>query len=321
MDAHAHGHGQADGDGRSYGRHGHGAVEGHTAQAAHPYGIEWAEQAEHLARGAHADAGWAAARARELLAPEDRVAVDIGSGGGAMTLALASALRAGQVVAVDVSAELLAEVTKRASAALSGSPVRVEATVADLADGVGPLREVLDGPADLVWASACVHHLGDQQAAVDGLAALLAPGGRLALAEGGLRAQHLPWDLGVGEPGLEARLALAMDRWFRGMRESLPGTARMPYGWTEALTRAGLGGVGTRSTLIERSAPLGGEARREIAGRLAHHVERLRPSGLVEPDDLAVWDILLDESDSAWIGHRSDVFHLEVRSVHVGVRR
>lgn len=54
------------------------------------------------------------------------------------------------------------------------------------------------------------------------LAGLLAPGGRPALAEGGLASRHLPWDLGFGEPGHELRLQLAEDRWFAVMRISLP---------------------------------------------------------------------------------------------------
>ena len=140
----------------------------------------------------------------------------------------------GLVVAADGNAEVLAEAGRR----LAGVPARVELVVADLGDGVEPLRA--HGPADLVWASASVHHVGDQQAAVAALASLLGPGGRLALAEGGLPTRRLPWDVGVGEPGLEVRLEAAQDRWFARMRAALPGSVPMPYGWTEALRRAGL---------------------------------------------------------------------------------
>jgi SAM-dependent methyltransferase len=237
-----------------------------------------------------------------------------------MTLALATTLREGRVVAVDVEQALLTAAIELVKAARPDSRVVVETAVADLADGGEPLRAVLGGPADLIWAAASVHHLGDQQAAVSLLADLLGPGGRLALAEGGLPARHLPWDVGVGEPGLEVRLDLAQDRWFAGMRTSLPGSVRMPYGWTEALRRAGLVEVGTRTTVLESTVPLDAYELQRVIDGLAHRVDRLRPSGLLEPDDLAAWDTVLDPNGPAWLGHRTDLYRLSARSVHLGLR-
>jgi SAM-dependent methyltransferase len=286
-----------------------------------PYTIEWATESSHLARRARDDAAWYAAQAEALVKPTDRLVVDFGSGGGGMTLALATTLSEGRVVAVDVEPELLAAVTGLVSAARPDDRVRVDTTVADLAAGADPLRAALGGPADLIWAAASVHHLGDQQAAVSLLAGLLGPGGRLALAEGGLPARHLPWDVGLGEPGLEVRLDLAQDRWFAAMRAGLPGSVRMPYGWTEALRRAGLVDVTTRSTILESPAPLSPEQVRRVVDGLAHRVDRLRPSGLLDPDDLATWDALLDPDSPHWLGNRTDLYQLSARSVHVGVRR
>ena len=155
---------------------------------------------------------------------------------------------------------------------------------------------------------------------MDALAGLLAEGGRLALAEGGFRSSCLPWDVGVGEPGLEQRLHAAADRWFLEMRQRLPGSVRMPYGWPEALRRAGLVGVATRSTLQEQGPPLPRPERAQVIDRLRHWVDRLEPTGLLSADDLAAWRRLFDSTDPAWLGHREDIFHLQVRSVHVGFR-
>jgi SAM-dependent methyltransferase len=285
-----------------------------------PYAIEWAEESSHLSSTAHDDAAWYGAQAAALVRPTDRIVVDVGSGGGGMTLALAGVLAEGRVVAVDVEPALLAAATELVRIARPDSRVRVETAVADLADGGGPLRAALGGPADLIWASASVHHLGDQQAAVALLADLLAAGGRLALAEGGLPARHLPWDVGVGEPGLEVRLDLAQDRWFAAMRAGLPGTVRMPYGWTEALRRAGLVDVTTRSTVLESTVPLDPYERERVVEMLTHRVDRLRPSGLLAPEDLATWDALLDPDGPDWLGRRTDLFRLSARSVHIGVR-
>ena len=182
------------------------------------------------------------------------------------------------------------------------------------------MAAALGGPADLVWASASVHHAGDQQRAVDALAALLGPGGRLALAEGGLPTRCLPWGFGVGRPGLEERLDGAQGRWFAQMRERLPGSVRMPYGWTSALRRAGLAGVSTRSWLLEAPTPLSTSDRAHLVGELAFRIDRLRPTDLVERDDLLAWDRLLDEGDPAWLGARDDLYRLAARSVHIGVR-
>lgn len=285
-----------------------------------PYVVDWAEKASGLVAMARDDQQWYEQLAAALVRPADRVAVDIGCGGGGMTLALAAALGApGRVVAVDAEPEVLAAVRGRL-AERSRPLAGVTLVAADLAGGMEPVRAALPAPADLVWASAAVHHLGDQQAAVGTLAGMLGPGGRLALAEGGLPARHLPWDLGIGEPGLELRLDAANDRWFARMRAELPGSVPMPYGWTEALRRAGLTGVTTRTTLREQPAPLTEPDRRALADRFDRWVDRLRPTGLLDPADLAAWDRLLDPADPAWLGHRSDLFRLSARSVHLAVR-
>jgi SAM-dependent methyltransferase len=282
-----------------------------------PYIVDWSEWVTRLVESARQDREWYETLLPTLLRPDDRVAVDVGCGGGGMTLALATALgQDGRVVAVDTEPQLLSAV--RAEAA--SCPARVDLVEADLGDGVAPVREALAEPADLVWASASVHHVGDQQAAIDGLAGLLAPGGRLALAEGGLPTRCLPWDLGIGEPGLEQRLDAANDQWFARMRAELPGSTRMPYGWPEALRRAGLADMTTRTAMREWPAPLAETDRRRLADRFAQWVDRLRPTGLLDPPDLAAWDRLLDADDPAWLGRRTDLYRLTATSVHVGVR-
>lgn len=293
-----------------------------TREADH-YIVDWAEKAAGLVEVARHERAWYETMAPSLLRREDRVAVDVGCGGGGMTLALAAALgERGRVVAVDAEPELLAAVRAEVSAR-AGSGERlapVETAAADLGEGVEPVRAVLAGGADLVWASASVHHVGDQQAAVGSLVSLLGPRGQLALAEDGLPARHLPWDVGIGQPGLELRLDAANGRWFNRMREELPGSARMPYGWTEAMRRAGLDGVTTRSTLREWPAPMPEPERQRLADRFARWIDRLRPTGFLGADDLAAWDRLLDPDDPAWLGRRTDVFRLEARSVHLGTR-
>jgi SAM-dependent methyltransferase len=286
-----------------------------------PYTIDWSDAAARLAGSASDEQGWYAGLAAQLVRPDDRLALDVGCGGAGMTAALAALLPAdGLVVAADHEPAILDAARDRLA---SGPPLpaTVRFAVASLDDGVAGLRDAAGGPVDIVWASAAVHHAGDQQAAVDALAGLLAPGGRLALAEGGLRPSYLPWDLGVGEPGLELRLEAAQDRWFSRMRAQLPGSRPMPYGWTEALRRAGLSEVTTRTTVLERPVPLNESDRDRILHRIAHRVDWLRDTDLVDPADQATWDRLLDSGSEVWLGHRADLHAIEARSVHIGLRR
>jgi SAM-dependent methyltransferase len=294
--------------------------------------IDWAEEASRLRASAEGEAEWNRMVASSLLRPGDKVAVDVGCGGGGMAKALADALTAGgTVVGIDADPDVLEQARQYTAGA-----VRCELVSMD--HGAEPLRKAIGAPADLVWAAGSVHHAADQQAAVDALASLLAPGGRLALAESGLPARSLPWDLGVGEPGLEARLDLAQDRWFKMMRDSLSGSVRMPYGWTDALTRAGLVEVTTQSVLTESPAPLAPERLEQVISQFQLRVDRLDPSqashghghghghGLVvsgdleglSAEDLATWKQLLDPEDEHYLGRRTDLAVLAVRSIHLG---
>ncbi|WP_233605870.1 class I SAM-dependent methyltransferase [Micromonospora sp. Llam0] len=282
--------------------------------------VDWTELAPQLLDAARHDRAWYLTLARELVDPADRLAVDVGCGAGGMSLAIARMMTCGRVVAVDASPAVLDTARDHIRTAWSDPRVRVEPVLVDIPADTAALRETLGGPADLVWASAALHHVGDQQAAVTALASLLDPGGRLALAEGGLPEQHLPWDVGLGEPGLEGRLNAAQDRWFARMRAELPDSRRMPYGWPEALRLAGLSPVTTRTTLDERPPPLDNAARKAVLADLTRRVGWLRPTGLVATGDLDAWDRLLDRSGEHWLGHRNDLFRLSARSVHLGVR-
>jgi SAM-dependent methyltransferase len=277
--------------------------------------IDWSEAAARLATAAGTDAGWYASVATELVTADVRVAVDVGCGGAGMAAALAGAMTGGRVLAVDGDGDVLAAAEERLAGA---GPVAIEFVLDDLGGDLATTRAgIADGGADLVWAAESVHHAGDQQRAVDTLVGLLAPGGRLALAEGGLPVRRLPWDVGVGEPGLEFRLDVAQNEWFTRMRRRLPGVVPMPYGWPAALRRSGLTDVRTRSWLFEAPTPLAPADRDRVLHELGHRVERLRPTGLLG-DDLAAWERLLDEGDPAWLGHREDLQRLTARSIHIG---
>ncbi|TXS25033.1 helix-turn-helix domain-containing protein, partial [Streptomyces sp. gb1(2016)] len=67
------------------------------------------------------------------------------------------------------------------------------------------LDQLVETDADLVWASASLHHVDDPAAALTGVRAALRPGGLLAVAELDGLPRFLPDDAVAGRPGLEAR--------------------------------------------------------------------------------------------------------------------
>jgi SAM-dependent methyltransferase len=262
---------------------------------------------------AEALAGVAARLVADL--PDRPTIIDAGCGTGGMSAAFAAQLLArsgGTLILVDATEELLAEAEKVATT-VGGSAVRVESVIADAAGG--NLREVVP-PADLVWVSSMIHHLPDQQVGISGLAEGLRPGGLLAVAEGGLQTQCLPWELGVGEPALELRLLAARNEWFRELRAGMAGVVPMPYGWSTALSRAGLSGITSFSFLFDHPAP-GSEAVRSF---VVDHLAWL--AGVVAEwlgeKDLETVRRLLDPADPAYAGARDDVYILAARTVHCG---
>ncbi|MEV5986881.1 class I SAM-dependent methyltransferase [Streptomyces sp. NPDC052051] len=238
--------------------------------------------------------------------------VDTGSGPGVVSCLFAEAFPGARVVAADGSAPLLERA--RARATRLGLADRLTTITGELPD---VLRE-LESPADLLWASNSLHHLGDQRAALAEFATRLAPGGTLALLEGGLPGRFLPRDIGIGRPGLQARLDAVEADWFTRMREELPGSVAETEDWPALLTAAGLKPTGTRSFLLDLPAPLSVSARADVVASLTRTREALADD--LTDTDRATLDRLLDPEDEASVHHRPDVFFLKAYTVHTAVR-
>ncbi|MFF5764904.1 class I SAM-dependent methyltransferase [Streptomyces tanashiensis] len=295
--------------GHSHGEgHGHQQGHGHHHDGTH---LDWSELASLLERQAEiaSPAYGEAAAWLGTLAPVQGVRriLDVGSGPGVVTGLLAEAFPAAETVAVDGAPELLARARARAEA--RGLGARVSTLHAELPADIGTL-----GNADLVWAGNSLHHIGDQGAALAEFAGLLHPGGLMVLVEGGLPRRHLPQHIGIGRPGLEARLDAAHATWFGEMRAELPEAKDEPDDWRALLAGAGLTPAGTRTFLVDVPAPVA-PAVRELA--LAHY-GRLRDglAARLDADDKETLDRLLDPADPLSLHHRTDLFHLTAHTVH-----
>ncbi|MFD4628808.1 class I SAM-dependent methyltransferase [Streptomyces sp. NPDC058284] len=295
---HHHGHGQG---------HGHGHGHGHDGD------MDWAAMGEMLERYARVAAplygevtDWL-----KRWAPAPGVVADVGSGPGAISFLLAEAFPEARIVAADPEEPLLERARERAEReGLAGRFGTVRAALPDAVDDVPT--------ADLLWLCKSLHHVGDQGAALATLAGHLAPGGAIALLEGGLSARSLPRDIGFGRPGLQARLEAADEEWFTGMRAGLDGAKEATEDWPTLLADAGLRYEATRTFLLDLPAPLSQDARAHVVTELTRrremHADRLAP------DDLTTLDRLLDENDLESLHQRRDLFLLTAQTVHVAVR-
>ncbi|MFF2848928.1 class I SAM-dependent methyltransferase [Streptomyces sp. NPDC058001] len=243
--------------------------------------------------------------------PAPRRIVDVGSGPGVVTCLLAETFPGAEVVAVDAEEPLLERT--RARAARTGLGERVRTHRAELPSGL----DTLD-PADLLWVGKSLHHVGDQRAGLTALAGVLAPGGLLALLEGGLPARVLPRDIGIGRPGLQSRLDAAEDEAFTEMRAALPGAKDETEDWPALLSAAGLRPSGTRTFLLDLPAPLSGPAREHAVASFTRRREAL--ADRLAEDDRAVLDHLLDPTDPASLHHRPDAFLLAAQTFHTATK-
>ncbi|MFJ1803564.1 class I SAM-dependent methyltransferase [Streptomyces sp. NPDC088180] len=244
-------------------------------------------------------------------APAVRRVLDIGSGPGVVSCLLAEVFPEADVVAVDATPALLDRAKNRARRL--GVIDRFQTLEAELPGDFGRL-----GEADLIWAGNSLHHLGDQRAALAGFAGLLRPGGTVALVEGGLPTRRLPRDIGIGQPGLEARMGAAAATRFEHMRSELPGAKRETEDWSALFAAVGLVPQGTRSFLLDLPAPLSRPARDHVVASITREREVL--GGLLTAEDSAVLDRLLDPEDPEGLHHRPDVHLLTARTVHLGRR-
>jgi SAM-dependent methyltransferase len=207
-----------------------------------------------------------------------RRVLDLGSGPGVGTCALAERFGQATVVAVDSSEAMLARAAARARE--RGFAHRVETRYIDMTDGLGAL-----GRCDAVWASMSLHHVGDELTALGGMRELLGPDGLLVIIEraGPLRISFADDDPGVAETW--DRLDAAWSDWFDDMRAGLPG-ATTSDGYPAMLAAAKF------ELLVERKLELVIDTSQdsEVRRFAHHHLERTltQLSGYADAADLAV---------------------------------
>ncbi len=222
--------------------------------------------------------------------------VDLGAGSGTGTLSLARHLPQAEITAVDLDEEMLAHLRDRAQQA--GVADRVRTVPADLDQDWPDL-----GPADLVWASASLHHMADPADAVRQAFRTIEPGGLFAIVELG---SFPTFFAAPAAAALEDRChaAAAAKRTEHGMH--------MHEDWGARLTEAGFTVEAERRFEIDLRPPLPAAATRYAQvtmQRIRHGLEDRLSAGDVAALEKLVADLDPDDlhiraTRMVWLGRR-----------------
>ena len=232
-------------------------------QHGHSHGddFDWAEMAERL----ELDAAITEPIVHEVLAElpgSIREVLDVGCGPGAVAIAIARALPAVHVTALDASAELLEHVA--AAAAQAGVGDRLDTVRGDLEVDLPPLPA-----ADLVWAGMVVHHVTDPRSTLRRLLSALTPGGTLVMVEFGDTPRVLPDGDPLLADGTWSRFQAATSAVFAARL----GLDPVAVDWPSHLHAAGYVDVVDTGRVAVHPAPLDEVARRWLVPHLERGVE------------------------------------------------
>lgn len=237
------------------------------------------------------------------LAP--RRILDLGSGTGTGAFALLQRFEGADVIALDMSAQLLHHLRDKARDL--GVADQVSTVQADL-DAAWPAIDTVD----LAWASSSLHHMADPDRVLIEVFAALRPGGLLAVVEMDSFPRFLPDDLGLGRPGLEARCHAALAE---GRAHELP---HLGSDWGSRLSQAGFTIEAERPFAIDLTPPLPASTSRYAQASLRRSRSSL--DGRISADDLATLDTLLDSEGPDSVLRRDDLTVRTARTAWVARR-
>jgi SAM-dependent methyltransferase len=167
---------------------------------------------------------------------------------------------------------------------------------------------------DLVWCVNTIHHLQDPLLGVERLAALVRPGGRLAMGQSSfLPDMVFAWDSRLERSTHEAVRRYYLDRYALEERDLT--AVRSLVG---LLRQARLSRVAARTIMIERVSPLEPAAEAYLLEAIFKHTwgERLRP--YLADDDYAQLHRLCDPQHREFALRRADFHFLQSFSFVVG---
>jgi ubiquinone/menaquinone biosynthesis C-methylase UbiE len=236
---------------------------------------------------------------------------DAGCGPGIMVARFAEAVGPdGHVAGLDINADIIAQA--RQNLALF-PPRRVS-----LHEGSLLTLPFEPGRFDLAWASFVLHHIPDPVAAIAELRRVVKSDGRIVVRESGVPLRWLPFDLGIGAPGLTDRLRVAQNRWFADHRYEQPVEQPYPGGWLQALQDGGCSTVTARTFFIERLPPFSDDERAYLLSSLRLWLDDSGRRAYLDGDDICVLAALIDPGNPYFVLQRADLHVLTGLSLYVG---
>ena len=236
------------------------------------------------------------------LSPGMRI-LDAGCGTGEALPWLLDAVKpSGHVVGIDMAAAHMDAARRYASA-------NIEVLQGDLL--TAPLAPA---SVDFIWCVNTINHLHDPVAGVKTLAALLRPGGRIALGQSALLPDmFFAWDSGLERVTNEAVRQYYRDRYHLGERDLA--SVRAVLG---VLRRAQLRSVTARTVMIERVSPVDAATEAYLVEAIFRDTwgERLRP--YLSGADYAELERLCDPRDLKYALKRPDFHFLQSFTLAMG---
>jgi SAM-dependent methyltransferase len=235
------------------------------------------------------------------IAPGARV-LDAGCGAGAALAALRRRVGpGGLVVGVDLSSAHLE------AARASGGPL-AQADFSRL-----PFR---DGSFDAAWMLNALNHAADPAATLRGVAAAVAPGGRVAIVQSSfLPDMMFAWDLHFERRVYDACLRAYRD--IHALDERDTGAIRRLVGLARD---AGLADVIAQTIAIERLAPLAAADQEYLQHAVFEGYWGLKLRPYLSARDWSTLTALTDPASPEYVLRRADFHHLQTLTAVVGVR-
>ncbi|MFZ2176271.1 MAG: class I SAM-dependent methyltransferase [Rhodococcus sp. (in: high G+C Gram-positive bacteria)] len=226
--------------------------------------------------------------------------VDVGAGTGSAGIALATLFADADVVATDISEDMLRRVRERAEE--TGVQTRVSTAQMDMSKPWS-----IPGSFDLAWASSCLHEIHDPDRAFRNLFDGLNPGGLLVVVEMDTAPRFLTDEVG---DGLESLIRQAL-------QSKRAGHPDHPD-WTSNLAQTGFDLVERRQFIVDERPDGGGAGGRYAQAYLERVGPVVRPT--LSPADRDVLDALLAETGPSSLRRRDDL-HIRGTRTAWAVRR